>query len=682
MGSPMREPWSDRICGGVCVAFATWTVCCHAVVALGGSLRPLLWLSAGAALALVALALLRRRRASGVGPADGALASPVAAARSRSFWIAQLALGIVALAGTLALSLSGYVIFLWAWLLFALAAAAVPFLLVEEPVQEAPASGRRLEIGLFAVALVCALLTLVAHRPDVDDSFYVNLAVAAADDPDLPLLRFDTLHGIPDLPIHLPVYRVHSYEIWNGALSYLSGMPAIQCFHWISATLAALLVPLAHARLFRRLVPRHWLAATAALCFLLFAVGGSHRWYANFAFVRIWQGKGIALFVFLPLVYAFAIEFAQRPSARGWLRLLAAQIAALGCTANALWVAPIAAFSALASALRPTPRGLRIAALGALASAYVLGAGLVLKQNLEAHALAAPLARIFDPGSQLHAALDEIFGEGAPQTLSLAAVAAAWAFCGRGFGQRFAIGVPLAVTVVLLNPYADAWVRQAFTGPSYWRVFWSLPVPILLALVLVSPLELARLHPSLARRRFATATACALACVTLAVCVPPYSALSRRNRTEIDWPRLKVHPTQYAWAGYLNAAVPPGSTVVSPPNVTAWLTTQHHHAYPVIQRIYLNPHRELIGEKNLRLRHAMTGYADGSFVRPDAAEWFARGLALFDVKGVCLKISKTTPEARHVLRRSGYRRTLKGEYYEIWVRGDVLRKRRDAKDRR
>src|SRR6185436_18038474 len=98
--------------------------------------------------------------------------------------------------------------------------------------------------------------------------------------------------------------------------------------------------------------PRHWLAAVLALIALLAAVGDAPRGYGNTALLSSWQGDAIAVFVFLPLVYAFAIRFALQPTGRHWLLLAAAQISALGCSATALWAAPLAALCALLAAIR------------------------------------------------------------------------------------------------------------------------------------------------------------------------------------------------------------------------------------------------------------------------------------------------------------------------------------------
>ena len=66
-------------------------------------------------------------------------------------------------------------------------------------------SRRRVEPGLemllWLLAAAGVVLTLISHRPDADDAFYVNVAVAAADAPGRALLSVDTMHGIPGLPL-------------------------------------------------------------------------------------------------------------------------------------------------------------------------------------------------------------------------------------------------------------------------------------------------------------------------------------------------------------------------------------------------------------------------------------------------------------------------------------------------
>ena len=78
-------------------------------------------------------------------------------------------------------------------------------------------------------------------------------------------------------------------------------------------------MPLAYAKLFRLLTPRWWLWSVGVLIVILVAAGETHRWYGNFAFVRIWQGKAVFLSVALPLIYAYGLRFAVQPTMRGWI---------------------------------------------------------------------------------------------------------------------------------------------------------------------------------------------------------------------------------------------------------------------------------------------------------------------------------------------------------------------------
>jgi hypothetical protein len=113
---------------------------------------------------------------------------------------------------------------LWWSSVIVLGLAAAVYCLRETPQIVAAERGHWSEMLLWMLAAAAVVVTLISHRPDDDDAFYVNVAAAAADAPGRALLSEDTMHGIPGLPLHLPIYRVHSYELFNGAVSYLTGI--------------------------------------------------------------------------------------------------------------------------------------------------------------------------------------------------------------------------------------------------------------------------------------------------------------------------------------------------------------------------------------------------------------------------------------------------------------------------
>jgi hypothetical protein len=529
--SRAATPVSERIVEGTCLGFALWTLCSHAVIALGGSLGGLLGLFALATgVALVAGRRLGRDADEHAGVDTSAAPSTPAGGARQGLWLAACA------SAALAAPFAGPLV-LWALLLIVLGAAAWLWLLPQEPLAPpAAAASPALEWGLFALAAACVLYALCVHRPDADDSFYVNVAVAAVDHPELPLLARDTLHGRFDLPIHFPVYRLHSFELVIGAVTWITGIPAIRVFHFGATAIGAFLVPLAYAALFRRLVPKHWLWASVAVVVVLAAPGETHRWYGNFAFVRMWQGKAFFLFVFMPLIWLAGLRFALRPDRRRFAMLAATQIAALGCSSTALWAAPVASLVALASALRPNVAGLRTLGVGALASAYLILAGLLVKSGMTASF--PELAERVGPGNHFQDVLNAAFGTDRLRLFGIGSLFVAWAAAPLGsLAQRFAVAVPLAVTLVLFNPFIDAWVRAHVTGPTYWRTAWALPAPLLMALVLIAPLRLA---DRLGSRGAQTATVVALAVFALGI--PRTAGFSEQNQAwlGVSRPRLPV----------------------------------------------------------------------------------------------------------------------------------------------
>ncbi len=84
---------------------------------------------------------------------------------------------------------------------------------------------------------------------------------------------------------------------------------------------------------------------------------------------------------------------------------------------------------------------------------------------------------------------------------------------------------------------------------------------------------------------------------------------------------------------------------------------------------YLSPDRAHLGEVAYAERRAMTRYATGE-LSAGAPAIFARGLDLYGVRLVCLRLSAQLAAQRAALRKSGFRRTLRGAHYEIWQRGE------------
>jgi len=672
----LAPPLANRLCDATCVTFALWTICAHAVVAGGGNLFHLLaafcivLLAAGAFLGLLAgrnpEIFVSTEDIPNASEAGGAALDANGANRILKLRISGFILGIASAIGFA--FTKNTLVFWWCAICF-LMAAAVFILSSPRAVEPSPTMRKRDEWILWFIAFACMLLTALCHRPDIDDAFYVNVAVSVADFPSRALLCADSLLGVKGLPLLIPAHRIQTYELANGALSFLTGIPALYSFHLLSASFAALLAPLAYARLFRVLTPRTWLLAVVSAVVMLIAVGETHRSYGNFAFVRIWQGKAIFLTVFLPLIYAYALRFSARASLGRWILLAASQITAVGCTSSAVWAAPLAAGLALCSGVRLSRKGLRTLIVGALSSVYILVVGLLIKGEMTNVVMSGLYVRKVPP--LLEYMFNEVLGTGQFQIFALASLVLAWACMRRGLAQRFAIIVPLGALLTVGNPYLSDFLLRNVTGPGQWRGMWAIPIPILLALLLCSPLQFDF-------EGWKGRAAQALFVLGLAFCsfiLPKYSTLSPNNRTgalpvfRLQAPGLKVDEEAYLWAGKLNASVPQGSYVIAPLRVCPWIPTYHKHAYPLeVRDIYLWRRQVNLGKKEIEFRHWLSAYVSGYVRQPNAAAIFRRGLEHYGIRGVCLSNFSGSGEAREVLRSEGFKCTEKGPFFEIWVR--------------
>jgi hypothetical protein len=630
-------------------------------VARGGALADL-WPGALLAFAAAVVAVVWRPE-PGQDPPPPALAPETSWRPPGPRWAPWALLALPVAAWLAHLLGAGFVPF---WLLSAVSLGAVVWALFREalPVPQSPAPLSRTELAVLGLAaLAAALVTAVAHRPDLDDGFYVNAAVWAADHPASPLFAGDTLHGIDGLPILMPTFRVHAFELLGAGVSALFGAPAIEVFHLWLPPLAAVCAVLAQARLLRVLLPALWPWALVAALVLLATAADTRFSYGNFGFVRLQHGKAILLSAGVPFLFAVALEFARRPSPRRWVGLCAAQIAAVGLSSTALWLAPVVAGLGLLVAAPWSVRGLGRMVVGGLASLYVLGTALVIRaQTL---ATPSPVEAMYAEPSGVERArstVSMILGDGGFAALALAVVLLAWRAAPNALARRFASVVPLVFWVVFLNPAWAEWLAANATGQStYWRIFWLLPLPALFGIAAAAPGQLRwlRSRPALAGALGAGALVAAL------VVLPRTQVLSPANGVRLGRPGLKV-PVEYELARRLDARLEPGAPVIAPPAVSAWLPTLHHPVQPLMVRSdYLGRYLRELGPAEVRRRLALSQYMDSG--RRAGARRLAEGIEAYAIQGLCVR-DRVAAGASEVLRAAGFERVETVGHWEIWIR--------------
>jgi hypothetical protein len=265
-----------------------------------------------------------------------------------------------------------------------------------------------------------------------------------------------------------------SYDAGTGALAHLLGLPAGSVVYLVIPPLASALSVLALWRLLRAWrVPLVGLAMTAAVAFLLFDGTSSYGTPGNLWVTRLWQGKVILVCVVVPVLLVWALQYVERPSRAGALRLFVGGVAAVGCSTTGIFLAPVVALAAMAPLVRRAPRR---ALLGFVAlSAYPLGSGAVTLAvgGRSADDFGIRRQYRFDPSWFGH----EVFLDGAVAAVGVAAVLMAWRVLPHPAARITSAVAALAVGVTLVPGATRLTYDLVGLGPTLWRLTWVLAVP-------------------------------------------------------------------------------------------------------------------------------------------------------------------------------------------------------------
>ena len=522
----------------------------------------------------------------------------------------------------------------------------------------------------WTVTVLAVCLTLIANRPDPDDTFYVNLAVAAADEPGAPILQNDTMHSLSGASILLPTFKTHSIEMLAAAISFLISIPAIYIFHIFLAVLAAMFTIFAYGKLFRIIAPEHWSWGVLTVFLFLCANGDVHRTYGNFSFVRLHQGKGMFLSVMVPLLITYSLQFARHPTPKYWMLLSSAQIASIGITSTALWVAPLVALLAILSGMpeMSIKSQVKRILLELSTSLYIAGLGLYIKLNYRMPDMV--FAENIDSFRLLADSIKYVFGYGYFAAASGLIILTTWLFCQNRLARRLCLVFPLCVVSIFMNPLLIDFLVNNLTGRwTYWRFFWIFPLPTIIGIAFLTLLSSTKL-PLSSLKRYGVYS---FLLVIFFGFLPDKYIFSETNWTRIGFPGLKI-TDEYWIARALNDLLEDRVNVLVPQTISVWLTTFHKHPFPLLSRtLYCSV---LYPEESGQAILALKLYIMGSKKLDNAAFFFRDGLQRYQVKGVCFALSNPwAVEIRKVLNNLKFDKfqDLPPLPYEIWISPEVVR---------
>ncbi len=666
--------WAGLIVETVCLGWVwflgIWTLCCHQVVlrqAAFESLWPLLPIAIILAIAGFAITVSEGCTYPDHHPEESLSLSPAGIALPLAVAVILVILYGITNNFMLFWSSTTVALALAYWQLMRQGAPSIKLYL--------PASGSWQ--ALLGLGIIAIIATAVIHRTHGDDAFYLNLIVAALDHPDQPLMLHDRMHGLPNLPLLLPVYRIHSLELLAAAVTQITGISHLWVRNFWQPLAIAPLVIFASALFFRVFVPRHWLTLTSINTILL-VVLTTAAGLGNFSFGRLQQGKPIFVAILVPLIIVYTLRYLTAPTIERWLILIVANIAAVGASSTALYAAPLTVCLTACGYWYPTREATTRSALAMTTGFYPLGLALMFMlqvkesspnmTNLEFEAIANN-----DFVLQLH--------HGAGGYFFWVAVLSSWAVFQDSSRRRFFLGIILAFMLGFMNPYLQEFWAVNLTGvPTFARLWWVIPRHLLLTLILSFPLLY---YPFVRYEKQVKLLGCGLAATGLII-------LSGSLSPNLHSPQIDFNRIQYRFPPQpklpnerldlirrIQAKIPAGSYILVPAapvgkevagdELARWMIVDRQPLYPiVVTESYLQV-TNFFSEPEAQRRRWLSQYISGTYRTPNGPELLEQSVAELSIKGVIVPLSNPwEPEIDKILSALGFRMTVIDDY-ALWI---------------
>ena len=330
--------------------------------------------------------------------------------------------------------------------------------------------------GLWiGITLLMILLVIFFYRPDADDSFYVSNA--ALFQQTSRLNPYDSSFGIPSLGT-VPMY---DFQIWEALVSVLSNLfhlEAVSVMHLY--LLPVLLTVSASAYLFlgQTLLGRNQKAAPLFYFFVsLFHLWGGYAVYSEGSFLlsRLWQGKSLYLTVILPLMTGLLLRCLKKNPRLLWAQLAICILAGMALNPTSLYVLGFQLFFLmLILALYRKQASFLLHMLPSLLLVVFFTLMIYLRtRQFSGQIEAASQA----DGAFVTTTFLNFLGEGKFYLIFYLLSLGIILWKGNRPSKVYAIFLPLALFLGIWNPLTGAFIARSVTKvPSYWRVFWLLPL--------------------------------------------------------------------------------------------------------------------------------------------------------------------------------------------------------------
>ena len=341
---------------------------------------------------------------------------------------------------------------------------------------------------VLLVIFASMIVTLCEHRVNWDDANYLQKIASALEHQDQPMLVYENLHGIEDLKINHPGWRLQTYELMVAAISKWFGISHLFVYYLALPPIWAGLAVIAQWSLIRRLAGRH---ASLALIstFVVLAVWGHHRSFGAFAFD--FTGRGIFLTFTMPALISATLHFAENSSFKTWLYLFLTVWTACLFSSAAYALAPVAVCFVLIACYGVSLNKVQAFACGVLATIWCL----FIMVYFVVIAPVVPAVNVDAPGGA-HTVFRGMQGRIA---YILFALAPFFVWMARLKSSPWMLRYSILTALVLLNGIVLEFIGKYYSGLS-WRLLWAVPIPLIIGVGIAAGIHACKEHFTLFRK--------------------------------------------------------------------------------------------------------------------------------------------------------------------------------------
>ena len=196
---------------------------------------------------------------------------------------------------------------------------------------------------LCAVSLIVALLTISIPRFDNDEFNYLPKLVELVSGKEAKITGSISYYFNQNNPVNsFHFSNSYTYEYIQAQLSFLTGI-SIHTIRWIYYPFViSFLCMFAIFLLVDRFEPNNYFAIVGII-FMVFAISimaDSHRSPGNWAFTRLYQGKGVLFALCMPLISIATLRFMEKSRIASGILLVSSVIFAMSTTPSAGFLIP------------------------------------------------------------------------------------------------------------------------------------------------------------------------------------------------------------------------------------------------------------------------------------------------------------------------------------------------------